>query len=144
MLLEKLAAGRSLEGALITIDAIACNPQIAQSVRDVGADYLLAVKGNQPTLKTELGEPPQDVAAKFDEVRRRAAKAGRNVTLGVRLHLIVRETTAAAWTAANRLIEKLDDATIARPRTSGMCGRISILQVISEDSTNAARAYQGL
>jgi alkanesulfonate monooxygenase len=59
------------------------------------------------------GEPPKDVAAKFDDVRRRAAKAGRNVTLGVRLHLIVRETTAAAWTAANRLIEKLDDATIA-------------------------------
>jgi len=59
------------------------------------------------------GEPPKDVAAKFDDVRGRAAKAGRDVTLGVRLHLIVRETTAAAWAAANRLIEKLDDATIA-------------------------------
>ena len=53
------------------------------------------------------------MAAKFDDVRRRAAKAGRQVTLGVRLHLIVRETTAAAWAAANRLIEKLDDGTIA-------------------------------
>ena len=59
------------------------------------------------------GEPPKDVAAKFADVRRRAAVAGRDVTLGVRLHLIVRETTAAAWAAANRLIEKLDDATIA-------------------------------
>jgi alkanesulfonate monooxygenase len=59
------------------------------------------------------GEPPQDVAAKFDDVRRRAEKAGREVTLGVRLHLIVRETTEAAWAAANRLIEKLDDDTIA-------------------------------
>lgn len=59
------------------------------------------------------GEPPKDVAAKFDDVRRRAEKAGREVTLGVRLHLIVRETAEAAWAAANRLIEKLDDATIA-------------------------------
>jgi alkanesulfonate monooxygenase len=59
------------------------------------------------------GEPPKDVAAKFDDVRSRAAKAGRHVTLGVRLHLIVRETTGAAWAAANRLIEKLDGATIA-------------------------------
>ncbi len=59
------------------------------------------------------GEPPKDVAAKFDDVRRRAVEAGRHVTLGVRLHLIVRETTAAAWAAANRLIEKLDEATIA-------------------------------
>jgi len=48
LLLEKLAAGRSLEGAVVTIDAIACNPHIAQSIRDAGADYLPAVKGNQP------------------------------------------------------------------------------------------------
>jgi predicted transposase YbfD/YdcC len=59
LLLEKLAAGRSLEGAVVTIDAIACNPQIAQSIRDAGADYLLAVKGNQPTLQA-------DVAAAFE------------------------------------------------------------------------------
>jgi predicted transposase YbfD/YdcC len=54
LLLEKLAAGRSLEGAVVTIDAIACNPQIARSIRDVGADYLLAVKGNQPTLQADI------------------------------------------------------------------------------------------
>jgi alkanesulfonate monooxygenase len=60
------------------------------------------------------GEPPNDVAAKFADFRARAEKAGRKVTLGVRLHLIVRETTEAAWAAAHRLIEKLDDATIAK------------------------------
>ncbi len=54
VLLETLAAGRSLEGALVSIDAIACNPQIARSIRDVGADYLLAVKGNQPTLQADI------------------------------------------------------------------------------------------
>ena len=53
-LLEKLAAGRSLEGAVVTLDAIACNPQIAQSIRDAGADYLLAVKGNQPSLQADI------------------------------------------------------------------------------------------
>ena len=46
------------------------------------------------------GEPPKDVAAKFADFRARAEKAGREVTLGVRLHLIVRETTQAAWAAA--------------------------------------------
>ena len=54
VLLEKLAAGRSLNGAVVTIDAIACNPQIAQSIRAAGADYLLAVKGNQPTLQADI------------------------------------------------------------------------------------------
>jgi len=54
LLLEKLAAGGSLEGAVVTIDAIACNPQIAQSIRNAGADYLLAVKGNQPSLQADI------------------------------------------------------------------------------------------
>ena len=54
LLLEKLAAGRSLDGAVVSIDAIACNPQIAASIRNAGADYLLAVKGNQPTLKADI------------------------------------------------------------------------------------------
>jgi predicted transposase YbfD/YdcC len=54
LLLAKLAAGRNLEGAVVTLDAIACNPQIAQSIRDAGADYLLAVKGNQPSLQADI------------------------------------------------------------------------------------------
>ena len=54
VLLEKLAVGRSLKGAVVTIDAIACNPQIAQSIRATEADYLLAVKGNQPTLQADI------------------------------------------------------------------------------------------
>jgi hypothetical protein len=39
---------------LVTIDAIACNPQIATTIRDVGADCLLAVKGNQPILQADI------------------------------------------------------------------------------------------
>ncbi len=54
LLLEKLAARRSLEGAVVAIDASACNPQIAKSIRDAGADHLLAAKGNQPTLQADI------------------------------------------------------------------------------------------
>ena len=39
-----------LKGALVTIDAAGCQKEIARQVRDQGGDYLLAVKGNQPTL----------------------------------------------------------------------------------------------
>jgi hypothetical protein len=45
-LLERL----DLEGALVSIDAMGCHPNIAQSILDAKADYLLAVKDNQPTL----------------------------------------------------------------------------------------------
>ena len=46
----------SLKGALVTIDAIACNPDIAQAILDGEADYLLAVKDNQPTLQGEVAD----------------------------------------------------------------------------------------
>ena len=36
------------------IDAIATNATIAQAITDQGADYLLAVKANQPTLRAEI------------------------------------------------------------------------------------------
>ncbi len=44
----------NLEGALVSIDAMGCNPNIAQSILDAKADYLLAVKDNQPTLHAEI------------------------------------------------------------------------------------------
>jgi len=49
-LLERL----DLEGALVSIDAMGCNPNIAQSILDAKADYLLAVKDNQPTLHADI------------------------------------------------------------------------------------------
>jgi len=59
------------------------------------------------------GEPPEEVRKKFDDVRARAAKHGRSVKFGVRLHVIVRETEEEAWAAAENLISRIDDKTIA-------------------------------
>lgn len=58
------------------------------------------------------GETPAAVAAKIADVRKRAAKHGRTVRIGIRLHVIVRETDEQAWAAAEELISKLDDTTI--------------------------------
>jgi predicted transposase YbfD/YdcC len=54
VLLDRLSEGGSLRGALVSIDAIATNARIAQAIVDGGADYLLAVKANQPTLRAEI------------------------------------------------------------------------------------------
>jgi predicted transposase YbfD/YdcC len=54
VLLERLGANDGLKGALVSIDAIATNPTIATAIRAAGADYLLAVKANQPTLRSEV------------------------------------------------------------------------------------------
>ncbi|MGD9895045.1 MAG: ISAs1 family transposase [Dehalococcoidia bacterium] len=45
-LLELLA----LDDCIVTVDAIGCQTAIAAAVTDQGADYVLALKGNQPTL----------------------------------------------------------------------------------------------
>ncbi|QHW31226.1 FMNH2-dependent alkanesulfonate monooxygenase [Paenibacillus rhizovicinus] len=62
------------------------------------------------------GEPPQEVAKKIDQVRRLAAERGREVRFGIRLHVIVRETSEEAWKEAARLISKVDDDAIAAAR----------------------------
>ena len=53
-LLARLGEDGGLEGALVSIDAIATNATIASAIRAEGADYLLAVKANQPTLRAEV------------------------------------------------------------------------------------------
>lgn len=64
------------------------------------------------------GEPPAEVAKKFEDVRQRAARQGRKVKFGVRLHVIARETNDQAWAAADDLIRYLDDETIAKAQTA--------------------------
>jgi len=59
------------------------------------------------------GEPPEQVAEKVNDVRERAARLGRTLRFGIRLHLIVRETEGEAWDAARRLISRLPDDVIA-------------------------------
>lgn len=49
-ILERL----TIEGALVTVDAIATNPAIAEAVTEAGGDYLLALKSNQPVLHAEV------------------------------------------------------------------------------------------
>jgi hypothetical protein len=57
VLLERLAAAGGLKGSLVSIDAIACNGAVASAVRQAGADYLLAVKANQPSLRRGDRDP---------------------------------------------------------------------------------------
>lgn len=58
------------------------------------------------------GEPLDQVREKLDQVRAKAAARGRQVRFGLRIHLIVRETEAEAWAAADALIAKIPQAAI--------------------------------
>jgi len=64
------------------------------------------------------GEPPAEVARKIADVRNRAARKGREVEFGIRLHVIVRETEEAAWKAAEELISRVNDETVIRAQAA--------------------------
>jgi len=64
------------------------------------------------------GEPPAGVAEKIATAKAAAEKRGKTFSYGIRLHVIVRETEGEAWEAADRLISKLDDETIAQAQAT--------------------------
>jgi alkanesulfonate monooxygenase len=64
------------------------------------------------------GEPLADVAEKLDRARQRAALLGRQLSFGIRLHVIVRETEQEAWQAAEALIRHVDDEAIETARSA--------------------------
>ena len=68
-LLDHLAETGQLKGALVTIDAMGCQGEIANKIVDHKADFLLALKGNQSTLESEVEDyfrtaPQEELASK--------------------------------------------------------------------------------
>lgn len=65
-----------VKGATVTIDAMGCQTAIAAAIHEAGGHYLLAVKGNHPTLRRQMGayfadsdrteRPPCDPAPDID------------------------------------------------------------------------------
>jgi predicted transposase YbfD/YdcC len=63
-----------LRGAIVTVDAMGCQKEIATEVRERGADYVLQVKGNQEHLEEDI----IDAFAAMDEASEtRDSKHGR-------------------------------------------------------------------
>src|SRR6059058_2049941 len=60
--IPELLSALALSGCIVTIDAMGTQANIAQAVCDRGADYVLAVKDNQP----KLAESIQDFMVAFE------------------------------------------------------------------------------
>ena len=61
--IPKLLSTLSLEGAVVTIDAIGCQKEIARAIRAAKAHYLLPLKDNQPTMHAEVLMFMEDLVA---------------------------------------------------------------------------------
>jgi predicted transposase YbfD/YdcC len=82
--IPKLLDLLEIAGALVTIDAMGCQRKIAGKIRDRKADYILAVKPNQPTLYERVGaaiaEALEGDAAALDEHETAEKGHGRRET----------------------------------------------------------------
>ena len=92
-LLERI----DLKGALVSIDAMGCNPNIAQSIVDAQADYLLAVKVDQPTLHAEVRSYFD--TASSGEVERSETVGKEHGRLEIRTHTV---SLTVDWIASER------------------------------------------
>jgi predicted transposase YbfD/YdcC len=52
--IPKLLHLLDLQGAVVTIDAMGCQKEIAKTITEQGADYVLALKDNHPTLSAAV------------------------------------------------------------------------------------------
>lgn len=119
-----------LKGALVTIDAIACNPTIAAAITSRGGDYLLAVKANQPTLHREIAACFDDPAARAETVEELDKGHGR---LETRRYAVSHET---GWLSGDR---RYPD----EPRFPGLrsIARVEAEVEKSGETTRATRYY---
>jgi alkanesulfonate monooxygenase len=107
----------SLEGQFIKVkDAHLPNGTLQKPHPPVfiggSSDAAIELTAKHINVYLTWGEPPAAVAEKIQKVRQAAKKLGREVQFGIRLHVIVRETSEAAWQAADALISHVTDETI--------------------------------
>jgi len=62
------------------------------------------------------GEPPDMVRERIERVGALAAAQGRTLRFGIRFHVITRDTSAAAWAEADRLLDSVPDEAITAAR----------------------------
>jgi len=146
LLIERLAANDGLKGALVSIDAIATNAAIATTIRDAQADYLLAVKANQPTLRSEIetffaDAPSASTESTTDVDKGHGRIEQRTVT-------VAREVD---WLASDRRfpgeVRLPDVATIIRVASRAELkdrGRFETRYYVSSAALSAARAAEAV
>ena len=75
--IRRLLGELDVTDALITIDAIGCQHDVAEQVLEAGGDYVLQVKGNQPTLLQELEDSFPNISKGYTVNKEESLEHGR-------------------------------------------------------------------
>jgi alkanesulfonate monooxygenase len=116
---------------------------LSESAREVaaqGCDVYLMWPDRMEAVKETIAD-----------MRARAAKHGRTLRFGYRVHVIVRETEAEARAAADRLLSRLDDAEGAAIRARsldsqsvGVQAQAALRETASDDGYAEANLWTGI
>jgi predicted transposase YbfD/YdcC len=98
--IPELLRALALHGCLVTIDAIGCQKAIAQQILDQRADYVLALKENQPKLleevQTTFAQARDRVFVDLVEDHGRTVDKGHG-RLEIRRHTVITDPDVLAW-----------------------------------------------
>jgi predicted transposase YbfD/YdcC len=139
-----------LSGAVVTIDAMGCQKEIADLIREGGGDYVLAVKQNQPTLCEQVEEAisaglEQD-AAVIDEHQTVETGHGRRETRSYVIFPAPDEVDPdGAWRDLRAVGMAITESTDSRGRCR-LEARYYILSVLlsAKEFAGAVRGHWGI
>ena len=139
-----------LSGAVVTIDAMGCQREIAATIRGRGGDYVLAVKQNQPTLYAQvcdaIDQGLEQDAEQIDEHRTDEKGHGRQE---VRTYAVFPAPEGVdpegQWQDLSAVGVTFSERTDSRGRTS-LEGRYYILsrQLSAKEFADAVRGHWGI
>ena len=145
--LPQLLALLDLRKKIVTIDAMGCQKEIAETIVEAGGDYVLAVKDNQPTLHAEVQAAFATVDTKASSLP--SAYTTENVGHGRHENRSVRVLPARRYLSADQLRAWLDLFTlvmVVRVVTCQATGVVSteVSYFISSLRPNARRIGQAI
>jgi len=105
------------EGRVVRLDGALVSPGPERAPRwylGGASERALALAGRQGDQLLMWIQPRDEIAALIARARAQFAAAGRRPEFGLRTHLVVRDTEAAAWAEADELLSRADPAVLAQ------------------------------
>lgn len=134
-----------VRGATVTMDALGCQQAIARQVREQGADYMLAVKGNQKKLQEvvqfQLGRGKSQMArSKLRTCERNRGRTERRLYTAMAASPAVRRL----WPDVQSIVRVCRQTTGQGPKTKEVRDFVSSLPPEVERLASLIRGHWGI
>jgi predicted transposase YbfD/YdcC len=147
--IPKLLKTLQLQGCIITIDAMGCQREIAQTILEGGGDYVLAVKGNQKTIYEDIQALFAEQAEQryagdsFKTIEKNAARHEVRIcrTITDERLLPIGNYHRYSWPGLNSLVQVASERTMKGTTTTEIRYYLSSLDGNAEQLLSAVRSH---